>query len=329
MWVSAASAQSVVVNAPAGDTLRTATPRFTLQINGFGSARPLQITFQIADNPTFSGPLLVDTAFQSNSTSPEVQVMRMLPPSTTVYWRASVTGPDGTQALSSTQGPRRTLPWLTLLRPNSPTGDQLDTRRPAFVWRSPAIVPAVGNWRFDFSLLTVAGTEFTATLLNDTVFIPPADLQANTSYRWSVRATAPGGEEVEEESAASFLIVDPRLPTTTILYQNFPNPFPSEVAFSTCFWFDVGEDGARISLDILDVRGNHIKTIIPGPDNVQEFRAGRYGRGVPGIGNNCDNRFVWNGTDSDGRPVLPGVYLLRFIANNGRPEFRRVVFRGR
>jgi hypothetical protein len=59
------------------------------------------------------------------------------------------------------------------------------------------------------------------------------------------------------------------------------------------------------------------------------FRRGRYGRGIPGLGSNCDNRFVWDGTARDGRPVPPGVYLARFRANGGPPIVRRILFRGR
>ena len=171
--------------------------------------------------------------------------------------------------------------------------------------------------------------ELQATILADTTFIPPLDLQANTSYKWNVRATAPNGESLLVASEGSFVIVDPALPTTTILYQNFPNPFPSPSAFATCFWFDVGEPGARISLDVLDLRGNLVRTIIPGDDRIADFLPGRYGRGIPGLGNNCDNRFVWNGTSNDGRTVARGAYLLRFVENNKAPVFRKIIFQGR
>ena len=95
-------------------------------------------------------------------------------------------------------------------------------------------------------------------------------------------------------SLASFLIVDPPLPTTTILYQNFPNPFPSATAFSTCFWFDVGEPGGTVSLDVLDLRGNVVRTIVPTLDGVTQFAAGRYGRGAPGAGSAALSRNVHN-----------------------------------
>lgn len=322
-------AQSVEVTLPAQNPLRTATPRFTVRTAGFGTARPFTIVLQVSSSSDFLQELLVDTTLASTSTVTDVQVTRVLPSSANIFWRAIVSTPDGTSATSPVAGPRQLIPWLALLAPNSPAGDILDTRRPLFVWRTPAIVLAAGQWRFDFELRSNSRTELTATLLGDTTFLPPTDLQANTSYSWSVRATAPDGTSVQAFSEATFVIVDPALPTTTILYQNFPNPFPSPTSFATCFWFDVGEPGAHISLDVLDIRGNLIRTIIPGNDGIAEFRPGRYGRGIPGLGNNCDNRFVWNGTGLDGRTVAAGAYLMRFVANNGRPIFRRILFKGR
>lgn len=323
-----AHAQSVTVVGPPGtDTIRTATPRFTVRAAGFDASRPFQIVLQIATTADFSNGLLVDTTLTSNALDTDVQVTRVLPSAAVIFWRAMVSTPAGQQATSAVSGPRRLLPWLTLL---SPTGT-LQTRRPLFVWRSPSIVPAAGEWVYDFEvrLRDNNSVVLIATLRNDTTFIPAIDLQANASYIWSVRATAPNGEFVEEVSKTTFVISDPALPTTTILYQNFPNPFPTPASFSTCFWFDVGEPGARVALDILDLRGNLIRTIIPGDDRTQDFTPGRYGRGIPGLGNNCDNRFVWNGTGIDGRPVAPGAYLMRFVVNNGRPEFRTILYKGR
>ena len=324
-------AQSVDVVPPTGSPLRTATPQFTVRAAGFGTSAPYTIVLQIAANTDFTNGLLVDTTLTSSNAVTDVQVRTILPSDATIFWRATVSTPDGKQATSPVGGPRRLLPWLTLLTPNSPSGDILSTRRPLFAWRVPTIVPAVGTWRFDFELVETGDNRIflQATVAVDTTFIPPIDLQANTSYRWSVRATAPNGESVNATSVASFLIVDPALPTTTILYQNFPNPFPTPNAFATCFWFDVGEPGARISLDVLDLRGNLIRTIIPGDDRIVDFLPGRYGRGIPGLGNNCDNRFVWNGTANDGRTVAAGAYLMRFKVNNGAPTYRTIIFKGR
>ena len=319
------TAQSVTITGPIESPMRTITPLFTVRPAGFGTSTPFTVNVQVSTSADFSDGILLDTSIVTSNAVVNVQTIDILPSDVPIYWRAEVSTPDGKRALSTVMGPRQTMPWLQLL---APFGSQ-ESRRPVFRWRAPTIAGAAGSWRFEFAVLSQQSVELQATLLNDTVFIPPTDLQANTSYRWRVRATTPRGRSVELTSATSFIITDPALPTTTIIYQNFPNPFPSAAAFATCFWFDVGEPGANISLDVLDLRGNIVRTIVPGSDGIVNFPPGTYGRGLPGVGNNCSNRFVWNGTARDGRTVSAGTYLLRFIANGGAPVFKKIVFLGR
>jgi hypothetical protein len=219
--------------------------------------------------------------------------------------------------------------WLSLITPNSPVGNAFDIRRPLLVWRVAPVVNSIGPWRFDLEITTAGRPEVAASGVRDTTFRPFSELQANTSYRWNVRATLPNGANIRVYSQGSFVITDPPLPTTTLSYQNFPNPFPTAATQSTCFWFDVGEDGVLVSLDVLDLRGNLVKRIVPADDGVERFDAGRYGRGAPGASSNCDNRFVWDGTATDGRTVAPGVYLARFRTNKSAPTYRKIVFTGR
>lgn len=323
--------QTVVVDGPSAIALPSLTPSLVVRARGFANERPLRVRVQIATTVDFAaGSLAVDSLFATSDTTIAVQITRALPSEATVYWRASVQGASGTMAESAITGPRSVPAWLTLVAPNS-AGEILDVRRPLFVWRSARITPAAGAWSYtlEVTLLSNGRPALGSAGLLDTTFRAPTNLQANTSYRWNVRATLPNGDFVRVASTASFLINDPALPTTTILYQNFPNPFPSSTAFSTCFWFDVGEPGGIVSLDLLDLRGNVIRTIVPALDGVTQFAAGRYGRGAPGAGSNCDNRFVWDGTASDGRTVAPGVYVARFRSGTGRPTFRRILFKGR
>lgn len=324
---SALLAQTVVVDGPTQPVLPTLTPTLQVRAIGFGAAGPLQYTLQVSTTPDFTA-LVLDSTFNSPDSTLTVQVTRPLPSEATVYWRVAARSFLGAQALSNSSGARQVPPWLTLVEPNSPLGNSFNVRRPLFVWRSAPVSPLTGGWRYDLEI-TVGGRPEVAANLRDTTFRPFNDLQANTPYRWNVRASLPGGESVRVSSLGSLVITDPPLPTTTLIYQNFPNPFPSAVAQVTCFWFDVGENGARVSLDVLDLRGNLVKRIVPADDGVQQFDAGRYGRGAPGTSSNCDNRFVWNGTATDGRTVAPGVYLARFRANDGKPTFRRIVFKGR
>ncbi len=321
-------AQSVTVSAPGSGAFTSATPTFQVRAAGFGAQLPLQVTLQVSVAADF-GTVAIDSTFTTSDTLLSITPSRPLPSETPVWWRVRVRGTNGQLVESGVGGPRLTPAWLTLISPNSPKGNGFDIRRPLFVWRAAPVSAAVGPWVFDLELTTTYGAEVSVAGIRDTVFRPTVDLRAETPYKWNVRATLKGGESVRVYSQGTVIITDPALPTSTLLYQNFPNPFPSPDAFSTCFWFDVGSPGARISLEVRDLRGNLVRTIVPGSDGNSLFDAGRYGRGAPGATSNCDNRYVWDGTANDGRTVAPGVYLARFSANNGAPTFRKIVFRGR
>lgn len=323
-------AQTVIVDGPASAVLPSLTPALVVRALGFANVRPLRVRVQIATSVDFrAGSIAVDSSFTTSDTTIAVQITRALPSEASVYWRASVQGTTGAAAESPITGPRTVPTWLTLISPNSSAGDIFNVRRPLLVWKSARITPAAGPWTYTVEITRDGLPEQAAAGLVDTTFRAATNLQAETPYRWNVRATLPNGDFVRVASSATFLIVDPLVPTTTIVYQNFPNPFPSAASFSTCFWFDVGEPGAVITLDVLDMRGNVIRRIVPALDGVTQFAAGRYGRGAPGAGSNCDNRFVWDGTASDGRTVAPGVYVARFHSGTGAPTFRRILFKGR
>ena len=81
-----------------------------------------------------------------------------------------------------------------------------------------------------------------------------------------------------------------------------PNPFRS----STTIPFDVPAEGARIRLDVLDIGGRCVATL------VDEFRSG--GR----------KSAMWTGVDSKGEAAAPGIYFYRF-QGAGSVETRRLV----
>ena len=118
-------------------------------------------------------------------------------------------------------------------------------------------------------------------------------------------------------------------PRATLLYQNFPNPFPAEGLLSTCVWFDLAH-ASDVRIQVLDIRGNVVRTLVPSPSVPGRLSAGRYGRGTGDVpdGFGCDGRFIWDGTASDGAIVPPGVYLLRMRAD-GLDMVRRILFVGR
>jgi hypothetical protein len=331
--VTSAGAQpaaSVVLEAPVGPLLDTATPLFTVRVRG--AAGPYRINLQIADNPEFLGPPLVDSLVDTPDSTVQLRLTRILPSAVTVFWRARVTTGSQQLLVSAPSGPRFLPTWLSLVSPGAGAGDILETPTPTFVWRSAGVAPPVGPWRYQLTVLEANGAPRLTTDagLRDTSYTVPASqaLLANASYRWRVRATLPSGESVTQTTPATFIITEPALPQATISYQPFPNPFPTPTTQATCFWFDVGPAGAEVTIDVLDLRGTRVRQVVPGADGQRRFAQGRYGRAAPGAGTNCSGAFVWDGTDAQGETVPPGVYLVR-VRTDGVTTVRRVLFRGR
>ena len=113
----------------------------------------------------------------------------------------------------------------------------------------------------------------------------------------------------------------------TLLYQNFPNPFPAASSRTTCLWFDLRTTG-HVELTIHDLRGHRVRTIVPG-ELPGDLAAGRYGRASPLDATGCDARLTWDGTADDGRVVPAGVYLLRFKTDSEREIVKKILFLGR
>lgn len=106
------------------------------------------------------------------------------------------------------------------------------------------------------------------------------------SYSYYISAVRGNSEAVRSTTIKLSL---PPKPVT--LYQNFPNPFNPSTTIS--FFIP---DRASINLDIFDVKGRRVKTLI---DEIKP--AGRY---------NAE----WNGRNSRGNPVSSGVYYYRLTA---------------
>jgi hypothetical protein len=126
------------------------------------------------------------------------------------------------------------------------------------------------------------------------------------------------------------VLIDDSTPVVTLLFQNFPTPFPSAVACRdrTCIWFDLATEG-EVRLDVLDVRGHLVRNLVPGES--REFPtvlpADRYGRPSVGVQGICDARLEWDGTARDGSVAPRGIYVVRLVTPDGT-FFRRIVFLG-
>lgn len=323
----AAQSRSVAVAGPLTNPLNEATPRFVISTSGFAVAdQPLQLRLQVALSADFAAPLFADTTVVG--TGATIVVPRLLPPQTTVWWRVVARTAQGDQASSKIDGPRRTAAWLTLVSPNNLNGSTVASTRPAFTWTAPTLYPPAAPWRFTIIISrSTDGLPVLTSALQDTVYQAGVDLESNTSYRWSVSAVAGTGDSVRVISASSFVIASANAPIATILFQNFPNPFPNDRLFSTCIWFDLRRQ-SDVTLEVLDLRGNHVAKILPGRGLGSTLPPGRYGRAAINSDSGCDDRLSWDGTDDTGRLVRPGVYLIRF-KGDGVESVKKVLFKGR
>lgn len=88
--------------------------------------------------------------------------------------------------------------------------------------------------------------------------------------------------------------VDGPAPSQFALYPCMPNPFNP----STTIRYDVRENGTRVSIDVFDVTGRRVRSLVDGarPAGQQSV--------------------TWNGRDNGGNPVASGVYFYRMVAGS-------------
>lgn len=324
-----AAQRSVTVQGPADNPLLDGIPAFGITAVGFQPGDfPLRYTLQIGTSVGFATGIVTDTTV-GDVTAAQVTIAprHLIPERSSVYWRAVVTTITGLQVNSPVVGPRLTATWLTLLAPNNPNGSTVTTKRPTFTWTSARLDASAGRWQYELRIINAHGT--TVHRLDETSFVPFADLESNTSYRWTLMGWTPAGDTARVQSAASFVVLDSTVPPATILFQNFPNPFPNDRVSATCIWFDL-RTAATVELQIMDLRGNFVRSIIPSAQfpATGTLAAGRYGRASEGSNSGCDPRLSWDGYAEDGHPVPPGVYLIRLRAD-GVETFRKALYKGR
>ncbi len=307
---------------PAAGPLTTITPTFSWTVGTVpASASPVTYRLRISRDSTLAAPL-ADTAL----TAQAFALTAALKPGN-VFWRVNATAASGETATSGVIGPVVVPAWATLTSLSNPAGMVIDTAQPTFTWKPVQVSSPPGPLVFDLDVQRVATgvTDFNVANLTDTSFALTQPLERNTAYRWFLTVHA-GPDTSTVRSQGSFLVVDLGMPTSTLLYQNFPNPFPTAGRDSTCLWFDLALAGS-VDLDILDLRGNLVRRFIPGPDFPGVLAPGRYGRGS-GSGGICDPRLMWDGRAGNGHLLPAGVYLAKLKAP-GLLIFKRIVFRGK
>lgn len=307
-----------------------ATPRVVVALrNVQPGQRPVAVTLEAARTRAFTSPFYRETLVGDTVT---FVTRSLFPEADSVFLRFTARDARGVVIAERVEG-FRTAQRLMLRSPAGAFGVTLFDERPLFVWSAALVDVPPGPWLFDLTVVNANTNEaafFVADLV-DTVFRVALPLEANTPYRWQVRSRL--GNAVSSfvadtagrlaTSQSTFVIQSSRQPTVTVLYQNFPNPFPSDRTERTCVWFDLRQR-ERVELVVRDLRGNLVRRLLSGAS----LPSGSYGRSGEGPASGCVEELSWDGTDASGRVVPAGVYLLHFRAGSVE-TVRKMLFRGR
>ena len=275
--------------------------------------------------------LLATVTFDTSVVASSVRLPVAARSGTRIFWRAAARSALGVAESTAVIG-LNVPPWVTLLSPNAPGGQSIRDSLPLLVWRSPAVAAPPGPFTYDLAIYPASQGPQMAVVavrgLTDTTFRPSAPLERNLPFRWRVVAHLGAKDSAIGTSSGTFLVLDERAPVTTILFQNFPNPFPNRTlgVTTTCIWFDVAQAG-DVRLEIFDVRGRLVRRIVPSDQVPGRLDVGRYGRPAGDALGTCDPRMAWDGKDQTGAYVRAGVYLYRLIAPGFR-DAKRIVFLG-
>jgi subtilisin family serine protease len=323
--VSAAAvfAQGITPLAPLPPTLASVSPDFAWTAGSVpGFALPVTYRLRLARDSALLAPI-VDTLLDVT----QYLLRTPLKPGAPLFWRVDASSSGGVMASTETVGPIGVLPWARLTALADSAGSATTETQPVFTWSPAAVANPPGPFRYDLFIRRSNSSVPTFGLggWTDTTFQLPTMLERNATYRWQLVVHA-GTDTSLVESPAPFVVLDASAPPATVLYQNFPNPFPTPTQETTCLWFDLSIPGV-VALEILDLRGGVVRRLLPRTDFPMVLPAGRYGRGSAG-GGLCDPRLSWDGRADDGRWLPAGVYLYK-LKVAGVIQFKRIVFRGR
>jgi hypothetical protein len=323
--VAASFPYGILVTNPSDSVLSSVTPLISWTVpESPPFAQPLSYRLRVATDTVFATEI-VDTTLSGTA----VQLTQVLKPGDRLVLELTATTVDGFSLTVPPDTQYVAPDWANLTAYNDPKGFAIRERRPTFSWTSPGVITPPGPFTYDITVFRVDNRfpALEASGLEETQYTATKDLDLNTPYKWQVVARL-GADSAITESEGTFVVVDESIPTATLLFQNFPNPFPdrSSGLTATCIWFDLAETG-NVRLDILDIRGHVVRNLVPGTAFDSELEAGRYGRGESGLPGSCDPRLQWDGTDSSGRHVPRGIYLVRFATEVGT-FLKRIVYMG-
>jgi len=285
---------------------------------------PVTFLLDFAEDSVFQDILLEDSVVGTFAR----RLQEPLPPRTRLFWRVEARSTQGVGWATPPQGPLEVPSWVTLDVLNHPGGTEVADPQPEFRWTAMELPGPAGPFTFDLQVLSDRGGEVLQSYpsLVEEHHRIGEPLPFNLPLRWRVIAKARAGQADTVASAGPFVVTSGANPPVTLLYQNFPNPFPNpnEGIWETRIWFDLARTSV-VELSVFDMRGRMVRSLIPGRGcGPTELPPGLYGREEGPSSDPC-TAFTWDGQDESGGKVSPGVYLLRLRAGSV-VEVRRVVY---
>jgi hypothetical protein len=285
---------------------------------------PTTFRLELANDSLFQDVVVADSVVGTFAR----RLQEPLPPRTQLFWRVVARSVQGVRWATSPQGPVEVPSWVSLDVLNDPGGTQVSEPQPEFHWTAMELTGAAGPLGFELQVILDREGEVLQAYsgLQEPRHRITEPLPFNVPLRWRVIAQARTGVADTVTSAGPFVVTGGANPPVTILYQNFPNPFPApdDGAKETRIWFDLATESS-VELAVYDMRGRLVRRLIPGPGcGPTELPPGLYGREDGPSRDPCVT-LVWDGLDDGGHGVAPGVYLLRLRAG-GVVEVRRVVY---
>jgi subtilisin family serine protease len=306
-----------------GNTLTTLGPTFTWEAPLRHPAISALFRLEIASDPAFTNVVYADTIRDRTT----LTMTRPLRPGS-YFWRVVATAFPGITRITPVAGPFVMPDWVRLTTLNLPQNPP-QSSTPTFTWQPLEASPPIGPLTFEVQVLNAQTGRVVQTINagTNTSVTPTNALAPNITYNWRVIArTAPQIGMADTTAGGNFLVDTDEHPPATLLYQNFPNPFPRpELALSeTQIWFDV-TTRTEIDLAIYDLRGRLVKRLIPAEPSCGAvfLEPGQYGRGDDDSDACVLTR--WDGRAQSGEQVGRGVYILRLRAG-GTDQVKRIVY---
>lgn len=303
-----------------GGVLTSLTPRFTWDVPLLHpGAGMVQYILQVARDSQFGDVVAADTVVDAEA----VTLARPLAAGTGYWWRVQAHTEPGVVRSSHATGPFEMASWVRLVTLDDDEGLFINDPSPLLVWDPlPAPAPA-GPLNYDVEVISATSGEiaYRAPLVEDTSLTVDEPLAFNVPYRWRVITRTANGAIDTTQSRAPFVVSSAVAPPVTLLYQNFPNPFPRGDVPITTIWFDLRET-TRVSLAVYDLRGRLVRRLIPdaleGCTESVRLAAGTYGR----VGDSPCVATTWDGTTDDGTVMPPGIYIIRLSTESGTHSVR-------